>query len=123
VETAAHGSEFVAGRAATEQVIDIRHTLRMMGVKIDGPTCMFGDNQSVITSSTMPRSMLGKRHKRSDCSWRLKDVPCGWKAEPERRDDEVLGAFSVLSFDQVFPFLEGTCRRWRLISESVFECT
>ncbi len=45
-----------------EQVIDIRCTLRMMGVAIDGPTCMFGDNKSVITSSTMPHSMLGKRH-------------------------------------------------------------
>jgi hypothetical protein len=62
VETATYGSEFVAGRTATEQVIDIRYTLRMMGVKIDGPTYMFGDNQSVITSSTIPHSMLGKRH-------------------------------------------------------------
>jgi hypothetical protein len=48
VETAARGSEFVAGRTATEQVIDIRHALRMMGVPIDGPTCMFGDNKSAI---------------------------------------------------------------------------
>jgi hypothetical protein len=62
VETATYGSEFAAGRTATEQVIDIRHTLRMMGVAIDGPTCMFGDNKSVITSSTIPHSMLGKRH-------------------------------------------------------------
>jgi hypothetical protein len=62
VETATYGSEFVAGRTATEQVIDIRYTLRMMGVAIDGPTYMFGDNKSVITSSTIPHSMLGKRH-------------------------------------------------------------
>jgi hypothetical protein len=62
VETAIYGSEFVSGRTATEQVIDIRCTLRMMGVPIDGPTCMFGDNKSVITSSTTPHSMLGKRH-------------------------------------------------------------
>jgi hypothetical protein len=62
VETTTYGSEFIAGRTATEQVIDIRHTLPMMGVPIDGPTCMFGDNKSVITSSTIPHSMLGKRH-------------------------------------------------------------
>ena len=62
VETATYGSEFVAGRTATEQVIDIRYTLRMMGVPIEGPTYMFGDNKSVITSSTIPHSMLGKRH-------------------------------------------------------------
>jgi hypothetical protein len=69
VETATYGSEFVAGRTATEQVIDIRHTLCMMGVPIDGPTCMFGDNKSVIASSTMPHSMLGKRHKNSMLSY------------------------------------------------------
>jgi hypothetical protein len=67
VETATCGSEFVAGRTATEQVIDIRHTLRMMGVAIDGPTHMFGDNKSVITSSAMPHSMLGKRHNLLSC--------------------------------------------------------
>jgi hypothetical protein len=29
---------------------------------IDGPAWMFGDNQSVITSSTIPHSVLSKRH-------------------------------------------------------------
>jgi hypothetical protein len=28
---------------------------------------MFGDNQSVITSSTMPQAMLGKRHNMLSC--------------------------------------------------------
>jgi hypothetical protein len=36
-----------------------------MGVPIDGPTCMFGDNQSVITSSTTPHLMLGKKQNMS----------------------------------------------------------
>jgi hypothetical protein len=35
VETATYGSELVAGRTANEQVMDIRYTLRMMGVPID----------------------------------------------------------------------------------------
>jgi hypothetical protein len=33
-----------------------------MGVPLDGPSWMFGDNQSVITSSTIPESSLNKRH-------------------------------------------------------------
>jgi hypothetical protein len=33
----------------------------MMGIPIDGPSWMFGDNQSVITSSTIPESTLNKR--------------------------------------------------------------
>ena len=61
VETATYGSEFVAARIATEQNIDLRYTLRMMGVPINGPSWMFGDNQSVITNSTLPHSTLNKR--------------------------------------------------------------
>jgi hypothetical protein len=42
VETATHGSEFVAGRTATKQVIDIHCTLRMMGVcqSMVRPACL-----------------------------------------------------------------------------------
>ena len=61
VETATYGSEFVAARTATEQITDLRYTLRMFGVPLDGPSWMFGDNQSVITSSTIPHSTLSKR--------------------------------------------------------------
>jgi hypothetical protein len=61
VETATYGSEFVAARIATDQVIDLRNTLRYMGVKVL-ESIMFGDNQSVITSATIPHSKLGKRH-------------------------------------------------------------
>ena len=62
VETATYGSEFVAARQATEQIMDITYTLKAMGVPMDGPTWLLGDNESVITSSTIPHSQLGKRH-------------------------------------------------------------
>jgi protein involved in ribonucleotide reduction len=62
VETATYGSEFVAARTATDQVIDIRLSLRYLGVPVKEKTYMFGDNQSVITSSTIPQSALNKRH-------------------------------------------------------------
>jgi len=61
VETATYGSEFVAARTATEQIMDLRYTLRSLGVPLDGPAWMFGDNQAVITSSTIPHSQLSKR--------------------------------------------------------------
>ena len=61
VETATYGSEFMAARIAIEQIIDLRYMLRMLGVPIDGPSWLFGDNKSVITSSTIPHSTLGKR--------------------------------------------------------------
>ena len=62
VETATYGSEFVAARIATDQIIDLRSTLRFLGVPIHGKSYLFGDNQSVITSSTIPHSSLKKRH-------------------------------------------------------------
>ena len=59
--TATFGSEFVAAKMATEQIIDLRTTLRYMGVPVKGPSYMFGDNQSVVTNSTIPHSTLQKR--------------------------------------------------------------
>ncbi len=61
VETATYGSEFTAARVATEQIMDLRYTLRMLGVPIDGPAWMFGDNLSVVLSATIPSSTLKKR--------------------------------------------------------------
>ena len=46
LETATYGSEFVAARIATGQIIDLRSTLRYLGVPIKGKAYMFGDNQS-----------------------------------------------------------------------------
>ena len=62
VETATYGSEFVAARIATDQIIDLRTTLRYLGVPVDRSTYMFGDNESVVKSSTIPHSTLTKRH-------------------------------------------------------------
>ena len=62
VETATYGSEFSAARTAIEQIDGLRMTLRYLGVPIDGPSYLFGDNGSVVTSSTVPESQLGKRH-------------------------------------------------------------
>ena len=61
VETATHGSEFMVARQATERIIDLRYTLRSFGVPLDGPAWLFGDNKSVVTSSTIPHSNLSKR--------------------------------------------------------------
>ena len=63
VETATYGSEFVAARVATEQIMDLRNTLRYLGVPVEERTYMFGDNNSVVTSSTLPHSVLKKRHQ------------------------------------------------------------
>ncbi len=61
VQSATYGSEFVAARIATDQIVDLKLTLGYMGIKVVR-SVMFGDNQSVVTSGTIPQSKLNKRH-------------------------------------------------------------
>jgi hypothetical protein len=62
VQTATFGSEFVAARTATDQIITNRSALRYLGVEVKGTTILYGDNRSVIDNSTIPHSRLNKRH-------------------------------------------------------------
>jgi hypothetical protein len=62
VETATFGSEYVAARTCTDQIIDLRLTLRYLGVPIKGASYMFGDNETVVNASSVPHSKLNKRH-------------------------------------------------------------
>jgi hypothetical protein len=76
VETATFGSEFTAARIAVDQIMDLRTTLRYIGVPVREKSYMFGDNQSVITNSSILHSSLNKRHN----------------ALPYRRVREMIGA-------------------------------
>ena len=62
VETATYGSEFVAARTCVEQIIELRTTLRYLGVPIREKSYMFGDNKSVVDSSIKLHAKLHKRH-------------------------------------------------------------
>ena len=62
VESATYGSEFVAAKTATEQIMDIRQTLRYLGELIATKSFLIGDNRSVVTSATLPHSTLTKTH-------------------------------------------------------------
>jgi hypothetical protein len=62
VETATYGSEFVAARTCVEQIMDLRTTLRYLGVRVSDKSFMFGDNESVVNSSIKPEAKLHKRH-------------------------------------------------------------
>ena len=63
VQTARYGSEFVAAKTATDQIMDIRQTLRYLGAPIGAKSFLFGDNRLVVTSATLPHSTLTKRQK------------------------------------------------------------
>ena len=62
VETSTYASELVVAKIATELVLALRCQLRILGVKQDGPTMMYGDNQSVVLHTYVPSSILKRKH-------------------------------------------------------------
>ena len=48
-------------KQGTEAVCGLRYKLRMMGVRISGPTYIYGDNMSVIHNIQRPESTLRKK--------------------------------------------------------------
>ena len=61
-ETAACGSEFNTGHMAVEHIMEHRTTLCYMGVPVLDHSFLFGNNKSVVNSSTHPDSRLNKRY-------------------------------------------------------------
>ena len=52
----------MAARIATEQIIANRMMFRYLGIPVRERTYMFGDNKSVVDSSSKPHAVLHKRH-------------------------------------------------------------
>ena len=61
VESSSFGSEFVAMKQCCEYIRGLRYKLRMMGIPVEGPTYIYGDNQSVLANTTIPDSTLKKK--------------------------------------------------------------
>jgi hypothetical protein len=62
VESSTYGSKFVAMRIAKEILLALRTHLRMLGVPLDGAADLLCDNMSDVMSSTIPGSVLKKKH-------------------------------------------------------------
>ena len=63
VEASSFGSELVALRTAKEMIVALHYNkLRMFGVSVEGPANVFCDNNGVVKNTTIPKSMLAKKH-------------------------------------------------------------
>ena len=62
VEASTFGSEFIAMRLAKEMIVALRHKLRMFGIPLDGPADVFCDNEGVVKNTSIPESVLNKKH-------------------------------------------------------------
>jgi hypothetical protein len=58
VETSIYGVELVAVMIARDMIIKVRYIFCMVGVAIDGPALLLGDNNRVVLNT----SVLKKKH-------------------------------------------------------------
>ena len=62
VETSTFGAEFCAMKRGVEMIEALRYKLRMFGVSLDGPASIFCDNEAVYKNTSIPESVLSKKH-------------------------------------------------------------
>ena len=62
MESSTFGSEFIALKIAIDHIEAIRYKLRMFGVKIEGPTDIYCNNEAVVRNCSTPESVLKKKH-------------------------------------------------------------
>lgn len=61
IETSVFGAEFCAMKHGIENLRVICYKLCMMGVPINGPSYVSGDNMLVVTNASRPESTLRKK--------------------------------------------------------------
>ena len=61
VETSTFGSAIRAMKQAADYIQGLCYKLRMVGIPVEKPSYMYGNNQSVLAVSTRPESTLKKK--------------------------------------------------------------
>jgi hypothetical protein len=61
-ETSVYGSELVASRIATKLILEVRYMRWSLGVVLDAPVLMLGNNMPVVFNTIFPSSFLKKKH-------------------------------------------------------------
>jgi hypothetical protein len=61
IKTSVFGAEFVAMKQGMEALRGLWYKLQMMGVQINGPSYIYGDNMSVIRNTQWPELTLKKK--------------------------------------------------------------
>ena len=61
IETSSFGAEFIAMKQCCEYLRGLRFKHRMMGISVDAPAYVFGDNKSVLANTSIHHSTLKKK--------------------------------------------------------------
>lgn len=71
------GAEFVTMKNGMETTCSLRYKWCMMGVPLDDPTFIYGDNMSVIHDTQQPESVLKKKSNAICCHAVLESAAMG----------------------------------------------
>ena len=66
-EVSTFGSEFTPMKQSVEYVRGLRYRLRMLGITVDEPAFVHGDNKSVLANTTVPGSTLKRKMNSFSC--------------------------------------------------------
>ena len=61
IESSSFVSEFIVMKQYCEYIRGLSYKLRMMGIPVNGPSYIYGDNQSVLCNTSIPDSTLKKK--------------------------------------------------------------
>jgi len=73
VESSTFGSEFIALCIAMDLIVALQYKLHMFGVPLLGPANVLCDNQGVVNNTTLPESVLSKKHNQI-CYHRVREA-------------------------------------------------
>eukprot|EP00957_Ditylum_brightwellii_P114373 8720440-Ditylum_brightwellii.AAC.1 len=62
MEISTFGADIMAMKTAVEEVMVLRYMLQCLGVRVTKPSFILGNNLSMILNSTIPSSLLKKKH-------------------------------------------------------------
>ena len=69
VESSSFSAEFIAMKQCCEYLRGLRNKLQMMGIPVETPIYVYGDNQSVLANMMIPDSAL--KNKLQSIAYRL----------------------------------------------------
>ena len=89
--------------------IALRYKLRMFGIPIDGAADVFCDNQGVVKNTSLPESVLSKKHNgtRSSCSRNYESCERRWRNKLGRSIDEESELTEAEEATQLYDLLRG----------------
>ena len=77
VASSTYAAEFTALRNGTEEIVTMRYMLRCLGIPVESPSKLFGDNLGVIQNAANADADLKKKHVAISFHYVKKSIAAG----------------------------------------------